>query len=112
MSANPTKHFLHQRFTAMIQIPLVIWLIFGIVQNAGASRAEFMAWVGEPLTSFLMVSFILSIFYHMHLGMSEVIDDYIQKPSGRKALSMLSAVFTLALGALAIFSIISITLIV
>lgn len=110
MANSATKHFLHQRFTAMIQVPLVIWLIVGIIRNAGATRAEFMAWVSEPLTVFLLISFIVSVFYHMYLGMSEVIEDYIHKASSRKGLVLLNALFALILGATALFSIIVITI--
>lgn len=111
MSSSANKHFLHQRFTAMIQVPLVIWLVISIMKNIGATRAEFMAWVGEPLTAFLMLTFVVSICYHMYLGMSDVIDDYVHKPSGRKGLTMLNALFALVLGAVAVFSIIVITIV-
>lgn len=112
MANQATKHFTHQRFTAMIQVPLVIWFLISVIRNAGASRAEFMAWAGEPLTAGLLVIFILSIFYHMRLGMTEVIEDYIHKKGTRSSLMTLNTVFALLLGTVAIFSIISITLIV
>lgn len=96
----------------MIQVPLVIWFIVSILQNLGATRAEFMAWLGEPLTAILMSLFVLSIFYHMSLGMAEVIEDYIHTKSTRKALLRLNSIVALILGTISFFSIISITLIV
>ncbi len=112
MASHATKHFVMQRFTAMIQVPLVIWLIISIIGHAGDSRDEFMAWVGEPLTAGLMILFVLSICYHMHLGMGEVIEDYIHKKSSRSALDLLNKLFALTLGVIAVFSIIAMTLIV
>lgn len=112
MANKATKHFTHQRFTAMILVPLVVWFVISIIRMVGASHAEFVTWASEPLTSLLLVVFILSLFYHMRLGMDEVIEDYIHTPSSRSKLLMLNKVFTIAVGAVALFSIISITLIV
>ncbi|WP_370336039.1 succinate dehydrogenase, hydrophobic membrane anchor protein [Parvularcula marina] len=110
MANKSTKHFNHQRFTALIQIPLVIWFIISVVRLIGASWTEFTAWAGEPLTALLLVIFILSIFYHMRLGMDEVIEDYIHKPAARSRLLMLNKVFAVILGFTALFSVIVITL--
>ncbi|MEM9421181.1 MAG: succinate dehydrogenase, hydrophobic membrane anchor protein [Pseudomonadota bacterium] len=112
MASSATKHFVMQRFTAMIQVPLVIWLIISIIGHVGDSRDEFMAWVGEPLTAGLMILFVLSICYHMHLGMDELIDDYIHKRGTRTALALLNKFLAFTLGVIAIFSIIAMTLIV
>ncbi|MEM9987952.1 MAG: succinate dehydrogenase, hydrophobic membrane anchor protein [Pseudomonadota bacterium] len=112
MSSAATKHFVMQRFTAMIQVPLVIWLVISLVRHARDTHTEVMAWIGEPLTAGLMILLMMSVFYHMHLGMAEVIDDYIHKKTGRSALMMLNILFALILAAIGIFSVIAITLIV
>lgn len=112
MASHATKHFVMQRFTAMIQVPLVIWLVISIMRHARDSHDAFMIWVGEPLTAGLMILFVMSVCYHMHLGMGEVIDDYIHKKGTRSGLSLLNKLFALGLGVVAIYSIIAITLIV
>ncbi len=112
MASSGTKHFIMQRFTAMIQVPLVIWLVISVLRHANDSHAAFMAWLGEPLTAGLMILFIVSVMMHMRLGMNEVIADYIHKSSGRSALEMLNLIVAVAIGAVALFSVIAITLIV
>lgn len=112
MASHATKHFVMQRFTAIIQVPLVLWLVVSIIQQAGASREEFMAWLADPLTAGLMILFFLSVCFHMHLGMGEVIDDYIHKKHSRAILMMLNRLYALVLGSLGLFSVIAITLIV
>lgn len=112
MASSATRHFILQRFTGLIQVPLLIWFILSMLRHGGASRADFMAWIGEPLTAGLMMLFILSSFYHMRLGMAEIIEDYIHRPTTRNVLVALNTVVALGLGAVAAFSIIAITLIV
>lgn len=112
MASKATKHFIMQRFTAMIQVPLVLWLVFSLVRHAGDTREEILQWLGDPLTAGLMILFILSILYHMQLGMGEVIDDYIHKKKTRSTLMLLNVLFALILGAVGVFSVIAITLIV
>ena len=112
MASSATRHFVMQRFTAMLQVPLVIWLVISVLRHARDSHAQFMTWMGEPLTAFLMVLFILSVFFHMHLGMDEIIEDYIHKPGTRSLLRLANRLFALVLGGVAFFSIIAITLIV
>jgi len=111
MAGPATKHFIHQRATALIQIPLVIWLVISLVRHAGDSRAEFMVWLSQPINAALLTTFVLSVGYHMYLGMGEVIDDYIHSKGTRTALSALNAAFALACVLGSLFSIITITLI-
>lgn len=111
MSSNATKKFVLQRFTSVIQVPLVLWLTISIAIHAGDSLGEFRAWVSQPLTALLLIAFILSVFFHMHLGMEEVIDDYIHKKNARSSLQKLNVLFALVLGAISFFSVIIISLI-
>ncbi|ADM09039.1 hypothetical protein PB2503_04822 [Parvularcula bermudensis HTCC2503] len=111
MSSKPTKHYIAQRFTALIQIPLVIWLVFGVIGHAGDTQDQFRVWLSEPLTASLMIIFILSVFFHMHLGMGEVVDDYIHKPSSRSLLNRVNQLVALVLAVLAVFAVAAITFI-
>lgn len=111
MASSATKHFVMQRFTAIIQIPLVIWLVISVLRHARDSHAEIMAWVADPLTAALLILFIVSVSFHMHLGMGEVIDDYLHKKGGKSAASTANTLFSLAIGVIGLFSVIAITLI-
>jgi succinate dehydrogenase / fumarate reductase membrane anchor subunit len=112
MSHKGTSHFVAQRFTAMIMIPAVIWFVFSIVAHAGDSHEELSAWIASPLTAVPLGIMILAGFYHMRLGVSEVIDDYIHKPGTRGMLHFLNTFFALVVGGLALWSVIALTFIV
>jgi succinate dehydrogenase / fumarate reductase membrane anchor subunit len=111
MASKATNHFIMQRLTAMIQVPLVLWLAFSLALHAGDSHAEFMAWLSRPLTAALLIVFLLSIAYHFRLGLGEIVDDYVHKASALKLSQGLVQLYALAIAAIAVFSVIAITLI-
>ncbi|WOI53199.1 succinate dehydrogenase, hydrophobic membrane anchor protein [Parvularcula sp. LCG005] len=117
MSSNATQHFVLQRFTAMIQIPLVVWLVISLLRHAGDSRADMVAWLGRPgllglpLTAILLGLFLVSVGYHMHLGMNDIIDDYIHKKGTRGLLHTVNILFALGMAGAGLLSIISILIV-
>ena len=117
MSSSATQHFVLQRFTAMIQIPLVIWLVISLLRHAGDTRVEMTDWLGRtgllglPLTAILLGLFLVSVGYHMHLGMNDIIDDYIRKKSTRSLLHMVNVLFALGMAGAGLLSIISILIV-
>jgi succinate dehydrogenase / fumarate reductase membrane anchor subunit len=66
-----------QRLTAVALIPLSVWFVFSMIYLGSADHATVSAWLGTPLTAVLMLLLIVSVFYHMQLGLQVVIEDYI-----------------------------------
>ena len=111
MASKATQHFVMQRLTAIIQVPLVIWLTISAVAHARDTHAEFMAWVSSPLTAVLLIVAILSFAYHARLGLGEVVDDYVHENKSLKLSQGLVIAYAAALAVTALFSVIAITLI-
>ncbi len=100
-----TEHFWMQRVTAIANLPLVIFLIYFIVSHLGAQRSEIIASIKNPLCSVMLVLAIVSILWHMRLGLQVVIEDYVHS-EGRKLATLLIINFaTFVLGAFALFAI-------
>ena len=87
-----TEHFWMQRLTAIANIPLVIFLVVVIVSNVGASHAEVAASLGAPLVSVGLLLAVLSITWHMRLGMQVIIEDYVPA-EGTKIVCLLANTF-------------------
>lgn len=111
MASKATQHFVMQRLTSIIQIPIVIWLTISAVAHARDTHAEFMAWVSSPITAALLILAILSFAYHARLGLGEVVDDYVHEPKSMKLSQGLVIAYAAALAVIALFSVIAITLI-
>ncbi|MFP4313847.1 MAG: succinate dehydrogenase, hydrophobic membrane anchor protein [Alphaproteobacteria bacterium] len=72
-----TDHWMGQRITAIANIPLMLWLVYSVVSLVGASHAEFIGWLSQPLNAILMILVVISTFYHAMLGTQVVTEDYI-----------------------------------
>lgn len=72
-----TGHFWHQRVTSMASIPLTLFLVVVFVYLNGASYEEAKAFLGSPVVAVLMVATIITMTYHMCIGVQVVIEDYI-----------------------------------
>lgn len=113
MAKKGTAHFIGERVTSILLVPLTIWFVWSIVSHGGDSRAELMTWLSDhPWSAALPLALVILVsFYHMQLGMQVIIEDYITKPDFRGMLNFANTLVCLLLGAGALWSIIAITLI-
>lgn len=95
-----TQHFWLQRVTAVANVPLVIFLVFVIVSNIGASHAETATYLGSPFVAVGLLLALLSITWHMRLGMQVIIEDYVHG-EGAKVAALLANTFICVLLAVA-----------
>jgi len=72
-----TSHFWSQRLTAIALVPLVLWLCFSIAALPGTDYLSVREWLSSPLTSIMLVLFIVVAFYHSRLGLQVIIEDYV-----------------------------------
>ena len=80
-----TSHFWSQRLTALALIPLVLWLCFSVASLPGMDYVAVREWLSSPLTTIMMILFILVAFYHSRLGLQVVIEDYVGGHGARTA---------------------------
>jgi succinate dehydrogenase / fumarate reductase membrane anchor subunit len=72
-------HWWWQRITAILLVPLSLWFVASIwwLVIGGASYAAFADWLSGPVAAILMILFVGATFYHLHLGVQTVIEDYV-----------------------------------
>jgi succinate dehydrogenase / fumarate reductase, membrane anchor subunit len=87
-----TTHFFQQRLTAVANIPLTLFLIWLIVTLMGKDQATIALAFGNPIISGLTVLTILSVCWHMKLGVQVVIEDYVHS-EGLKLLALFGNIF-------------------
>ena len=100
-----TEHFWMQRVTAIANLPLVIFLIYFILTHLGAPRSEIIMSIKNPLCAVVLVLAMVSILWHMRLGLQVVIEDYVHSEGRKLAALMMINFATFVLGALALYSI-------
>lgn len=99
-----TGQFWLQRTTAIANVPLVIYFVFLIASLTGRSHAAVVSTLGEPAVTILMLAAILSIVFHMRVGMQVIIEDYVHEETTKITLLTANTFFSIALGLTAAFA--------
>ncbi len=100
-----TEHWWMQRVTAIANIPLVLFGLWFIVRHLGASRADMVASLHNPFTALALALMMISLLWHMRLGMQVIIEDYVHGHAAKLAALLLNTFYTVALAAAALYAI-------
>ena len=104
-----TGHFWRQRLTAVANIPLTIAAIFIIITLLGRNQAAAAQILGSPLVAIVMLLFIVSITFHMRIGMQVIIEDYVHDESAKLTLIMANTFFAIAVALASAFGILKLS---
>ena len=103
-------HWVSERVSAIALVPLVIWMVYAVLQLAAGDYSFAVHWTQNPLNATLVVLTIAIAFWHMQSGLRVVVEDYIHKTFTKSALLLLNLFVCGLAGALAIFSILKVAL--
>lgn len=98
-------HWLQQRFTAIGNLVLVLFLVISFALLPGYDYAVLADWIGRPLTATALALLIVSVFWHARLGLQVLIEDYVDTPGNKFAVT---ALLNLAAVGGAVFGLVSI----
>jgi len=104
-----TEDFWHQRLTAMANIPLVIAGVVIVISLVGRNHAAAAQILGSPLIAILMLLFIISVTYHMRIGMQVIIEDYVHEETSKIAFIVLNTFYTIAVALVSAFAILKLS---
>jgi succinate dehydrogenase / fumarate reductase, membrane anchor subunit len=104
-----TGHFIHQRLTAIANIPLTVAAVLIVVSLIGHNQAAVAQILGSTAVAIVMLLFIISISYHMKIGMQVIIEDYVHDERAKYALLILNAFFAVAVGFSSIYAILKLS---
>jgi succinate dehydrogenase / fumarate reductase membrane anchor subunit len=103
-----TSHFWHQRLTALLLIPLTLWIGFSIAALP-VDHATLVSWIQQPLVTVVLVLLIMVTFYHAQLGLQTVIEDYVAAHASRTFVLLASNLMCLLFGTVGVISVLKIS---
>ena len=103
-------HWIAQRVSAIALIPLGLWFVYSFICLSAAPYEQTREWLASPWTGTAAILLIVFMFYHGYLGLKVVLEDYVSSLSLRWALIIIIKLFSIAIGLLAIISILTIML--
>ena len=90
------RAFWQSRATAIALLGLVPYAVFVLLSVAGRDGASVHHVLTQPWVALPLLALILVGVWHMRLGMTEILEDYIRKPALTGAL-LLNTLFSLAI---------------
>ncbi len=104
-----TDDFIRQRLTAIANIPLTIAAIVIVMSLIGSNHAAVARTLGSTPVAIVMLLFVISVFYHMRIGMQVIIEDYVHEERAKYALLILNTFYTFAAGFAAVYAILKLS---
>lgn len=98
-------HWILQRFTAVGNMLLVLWLIFSILQMPGLDYESVVGWLSQPLVAVPMALMLVSVFWHLKFGLQVLIEDYVHDDGLKFFAIMLLNFYAIGGAALGVFAI-------
>jgi succinate dehydrogenase / fumarate reductase membrane anchor subunit len=104
-----TQTFWHQRITAVAGVPLTVAFIAIVIALLGRNHAWTVQILGSPLVAILMILFVVTIVYHMWIGMQEIIVDYVHGELAKYAALLGNTFFCCAVGLTGLYAVLKLS---
>jgi succinate dehydrogenase / fumarate reductase, membrane anchor subunit len=103
-------HWLLQRFTAIGNLVLVLWLVVSLLMLPNFQYETVREWLARPVPATAMALLIISTFWHARLGMQVMFEDYVHEHGSKFAVLALLNLVAFAGAAFGLFCVIRLAL--
>lgn len=78
-----SQHWVVQRLTALCNLMLTLWLLFSVLTLPNYEYETLAAWLSQISVAVPMIIMLISVFWHLRLGMQVMLEDYIPSTGTR-----------------------------
>ena len=109
-SGHGSHHWLQQRLTALANILLVGFLFVSLIRLPLGDHAAVLRWASNPTVALALILMVVSVFWHLRLGLQVMIEDYVHGEATRILSLVLLNFYAIGGAAYGIFAIVRIAL--
>ncbi len=96
------NHWLYQKVTAVLLIPITIWVLLKLPKFIQLSFSDKLYWINSSLNLYLVALFFIISAFHFKLGLTVIIEDYIHNNIVKKYLIVIISIITLLIASLSL----------
>lgn len=100
-----TRAFKWQRLTGALNVVFLAFLVWLVVNLAGAERAAMVGIIAHPLVALMLAALIVVVCIHMRIGMREIVEDYVHDPRLNRLSLGVNDIFVILVGLVGLGSI-------
>lgn len=108
-SHHGSHHWLQQRLTALGNVLLVGFLVVSLLRLPLGDHGAVHRWAANPAVALALILLLVSIFWHLRLGLQVLIEDYVHGAARLVAIVLLNF-YAIGGAAFGIFAIVRIVL--
>jgi succinate dehydrogenase / fumarate reductase membrane anchor subunit len=100
-----TDIFWVQRLTSIASIPLTLFLVGSCLYLIGADYEAARAYISSVFVAPALILVVVVFIWHMHIGMKEILVDYVHAPAFKFASLISNTMFSVLLGLVCVYAI-------
>ena len=102
------RHWGLERVTSVAALVLLVWLLVSLWRLPALDYQTISEWLKHPLAAVPMLLFIVTMFWHLKMGLVVVVEDYVHEEGGRLLWLLLINFAAILAGGLAVFCVLKI----
>ena len=84
-----------QRASALIVAPLIVWFLLSLITLSTGDYNSVINFFSKPLFLILTIILLITGFFHAKIGLSEIVEDYIQNEKIKNAVNLLGLLLSI-----------------
>ena len=92
---NETRKWILHRVSAIILVPLYVWLFFSLIALSTKNYSEAIYFFKNPLFVILTIIVFFVAFFHVKISLSEIFEDYIHDKKIKDVANLLVLIFSI-----------------
>ena len=97
-----SRKWIMQRASALIVAPLIVWFLLSLISLSTGDYNSVINFFSKPLFLILTIILLITGFFHAKIGLSEIVEDYIQNEKIKNAVNLLGLLLSIIIPSITI----------